>query len=101
MAFGMMVYRGHLISPTDHKHPETGKPLYSISELKPPLTPPLLTSQKACVAYIKEVDPWDIGERVNAYGQKRKNWRPPHSSRNYTGQRMEEYYGRTCTGYET
>lgn len=101
MAFACVVYRGHLVAQSEHKDPVTGRYLYSISELKHPLTPPLLTTQKACLEYIRQVEPFDINERVNAYGEKRKNWSPPHRTKRNSAQQMEAYYGRTCAGYET
>ena len=101
MGLGCVMCHGHLVAPTEHKDPETGKFLYAISELKPALTPPLLVTQKACLEYIRKVDPYDVSERVNAYGETRKRWRTPRKARNYSAQKMEAHYGRTCTGYET
>ena len=72
----MMVYRGHMIAQSDERDPETGKLLYGISELKAATTPPLFVTQSACIAYIKQVEPWDQ-IRVNAYGQRRDQFRPP------------------------
>lgn len=100
MALGCVVCRGHLIAPSDYKHPETGKTLYSISELKPALTPPLFTTQKECLAYVREVEPYDVANRINAYGEKRKDFRHRRPT-NRSGKIMEAYYGRTCSGYET
>lgn len=101
--YGMIVYRGHLIARSDNeRHPETGKLLYSISELKPALTPPLLTSQEECKEYIKELEPYTIENRIDAYGFKRRDYaRQHHNRRNRSAQKMEAYYGRTCAGYET
>ena len=80
----MMVYRGHLIGPSDEKHPETGKTLYGISELKPALTPPLLISENACREYIKQVEPWDKRDRVDAYGRKRWKFEQPKKKKRDT-----------------
>ena len=79
MAFGMTVYRGHLISRSDERHPKNGKRLYSISELKTATEPPLLVTQLECVAYIKEKDPWDKSLRIDPYGfragsKKKADW---------------------------
>ena len=102
MAFGCLVYHGHMIGRSDEKHPETGKTLYGISELKKPLDQPLLTTIKQCKQYIREVDPYDIGERVDAFGCKRKDFdKRRHKGSRASATKMEAYYGRIFAGYET
>lgn len=76
----MMVYRGHLIAKSEERHPENGKPLYTISELKAPTTPPLLVTQDECIKYVRHVEPYNLGNRIDPYGRKRSQFRKPHTS---------------------
>lgn len=98
----MMVMRGHLICKSDYKHPETGKPLYTITELKQPTDPPLLTTVEQCKKYIMEKEPYDVGNRIDAWGRKRKDFNKySHKASKTSAKKMESYYGRFCAGYET
>lgn len=55
------ICKNYIIRPTSAIHPENRHPLYAIDKLKPATSPPLLTSIRACHAYImqhiKPIDP--------------------------------------------
>jgi hypothetical protein len=64
---GICVYRDFMIGPSDIKDAK-GKTLFSIGGLKAPDQEPLLYTQKACIAYVREKVPFKPSMRVDPYG---------------------------------
>ena len=102
MSLGTIVYRGHMIGPSDEKHPETGKPLFSISELKPATTPPLLTTQLECKQYIKQVEPFNTKNRIDPYGYRVGDYHMiNHSRKDKRVERTQAYFRNKFGSCET
>ena len=68
MAFGVRIYRDHVISRSDEVDPETGKHPYSISGVKDAFEQPMLFSQKQCIDYLRKVEPFKKTMMIDAYG---------------------------------
>ena len=95
---GIRIYRDHVVCRHEElRHPEKNLPLYSISKMKDALEEPLITSMNAAMEYIKQKDPYDIGERVDAYGRKKKNFSKRTGRRARGTEYLEARYG----NYET
>lgn len=94
----MIVYRGHMIGPSDEKDPATGRVLYGISELKTALTPPLLFTQKECIEYIMKVEPFDKHMRIDAYGRR---YGTQHKKEKDRHKNPKPYWEKLYGSYET